>query len=140
MVGLADGRTIVLSEGADDDPREREALLYVGDPAEPGPEPIRFLYDSDGRGPVSDAAPLPDGRILLVHRRLGFDPVFTTILSVADPADIEKDATLRSRTIGRVPVPLAENYVGAAGSVDGGRGRKDVVEGKNGSVGVDLGG
>src|SRR3546814_6810451 len=82
MVRLADGRTIVLSEGADDDPRGREALLYVGDPAEPGPEPIRFLYDSDGRGPVSDAAPLPDGRILLVHRRLGFDPVFTTILSV----------------------------------------------------------
>lgn len=121
MVRLADGRTIVLSEGADDDPRGREALLYVGDPAEPGPEPIRFLYDSDGRGPVSDAAPLPDGRILLVHRRLGFDPVFTTILSVADPADIEKDATLRSRTIGRVPVPLAENYEGAAVSVEGGR-------------------
>src|SRR3546814_21011358 len=54
MVRLADGRTIVLSEGADDDPRGREALLYVGDPAEPGPEPIRFLYDSDGRGPVSE--------------------------------------------------------------------------------------
>ena len=120
MVRLADGRTIVLSEGADDDPRGREALLYVGDPAEPGPEPIRFLYDSDGRGPVSDAAPLPDGRILLVHRRLGFDPVFTTILSVADPADIGKDAILRSRTIGRVPRPLAENYEGAAVSVENG--------------------
>src|SRR3546814_19118940 len=83
MVRLADGRTIVLSEDADDDPRGREALLYTGDPAEPGPAPIRFFYASDGRGAVSDAAPLPDGRILLVHRRLGFDPVFTTTLSVA---------------------------------------------------------
>src|SRR3546814_10899537 len=98
-----------------------EALLYTGDPAEPGPAPIRFFYASDGRGAVSDAAPLPDGRILLVHRRLGFDPVFTTTLSVADPADIGKDAVLRARTIGRVPVPLAEHYEGAAVSVEGGR-------------------
>ncbi|MFC3784761.1 hypothetical protein GGR90_003129 [Sphingopyxis italica] len=120
MVRLTDGRTLVLSEDADDDPRGREALLYIGDPAEPGPAPTRFFYASDGRGAVSDAASLPDGRILLVHRRLGFDPVFTTILSVADPADIGKDAILRSRTIGRVPRPLAENYEGAAVSVENG--------------------
>src|SRR3546814_13516977 len=100
MVRLADGRTIVLSEGADDDPRGREALLYVGDPAEPGPEPIRFLYDLDGRGPVSDAAPLPDGRILLVPRRPGFDPVFTTILQVADPPH-HTDARLVGKEGGR---------------------------------------
>lgn len=121
MVRLADGRTLVFSEDADDDRRGREGLLYAGDPAAPGPAPIRFFYDSDRRGPVSDAAPLPDGRILLVHRRLGFDPVFTTILSVVDPADIGKDAVVRPRTIGRVPAPLAENYEGAAVSVEGGR-------------------
>src|SRR3546814_7384672 len=112
---------MVLREDAHVVPRGRESLLYPGVPAEPGPAPIRFCYASDGRVAVSDAAPLPDGRILLVHRRLGFDPVFTTILSVADPADIGKDAVLRSRTIGRVPVPLAENYEGAAVSVEGGR-------------------
>lgn len=121
MARLADGGTVVFSEDADDDPRGREALLYTGDPAKPGPAPIRFFYASDGRGAVSDAAPLPDGRILLVHRRLGFDPVFTTILSVADPADIGKDVILRSRTIGRVPRPLAENYEGATVSVEDGR-------------------
>ncbi|QCB53369.1 esterase-like activity of phytase family protein [Sphingopyxis sp. PAMC25046] len=117
MVRLGDGRTVVFSEEA----RRREGLLYSGDPAAPGPPPLRFFYDSDGRGPVSDAAPLPDGRILLVHRRLGFDPVFTTILSIADPADIKADAVVRSRTIGRVPPRLAENYEGAAVSVEGGR-------------------
>src|SRR3546814_20088757 len=31
------------------------------------------------------------------------------------------DLVLRARTIGRVPVPLAENYEGAAVSVEGGR-------------------
>lgn len=121
MVRLADERTVVFSEDADDDARGREALVYAGDPAEPGPAPIRFFYDSRGKGLVSDAAALPDGRILLVHRRLGFDPVFTTIVAIVDPADIAKDAVVRSRTIGRVPTPLAENYEGAAISVEAGR-------------------
>ncbi|SEH14678.1 hypothetical protein SAMN05428974_1246 [Sphingopyxis sp. YR583] len=121
MARLADGRTVVFSEDADDDPRGREALIYTGDPAAPGPAPVRFFYDSGGRGLISDAAALPDGRILLVHRRLGFDPVFTTIIAIVDPADIKKDAVVRSRTIGRVPRPLAENYEGAAISVEKGR-------------------
>lgn len=121
MVRLADGRTIILSEGSDADPRGNEALVYAGDPAAPGPAPIRFFYDSGNRGRVSDAAALPDGRILIVHRRLGFDPVFTTVIAIADPADIKKDAVVRSRTIGRVPAPLAENYEGAAVTVEQGR-------------------
>lgn len=121
MARLADGRTVVFSEGADHDPRGREALLYAGDPAAAGPAPIRFFYDSRGKGLVSDAAALPDGRILLVHRRLGFDPVFTTIIAIVDPADIGKDAVVHSQTIGRVPLPLAENYEGAAISVEQGR-------------------
>lgn len=121
MVRLADGRTVVFSEGADADPRGRAALIYSGDPAAPGPEPIRFFYDPAGRGLVSDAAALPDGRILIVHRRLGFNPVFTTVIAIVDPADIKKDAVVRSRTIGSVPAPLAENYEGAAISVERGR-------------------
>jgi hypothetical protein len=121
MARLADGRTVIFSENADDDPRGREALIYTGDPAVPGPAPIRFFYDSAGRGLVSDAAALPDGRVLLVHRRLGFGPAFTTTIAIVDPADIEKDAVVRSRTIGRVPRPLAENYEGAAISVEEGR-------------------
>lgn len=121
MVRLADGRTVVFSEDADDDPRGRAALVFAGDPAAPGPAPIRFFYDSRGKGLVSDAAALPDGRILLVHRRLGFDPVFATIIAIVDPADIARDAVVRSQTIGRVARPLAENYEGAAISVEQGR-------------------
>lgn len=121
MARLADGRTVIFSEDADDDPRGREALLYVGDPAAPGPAPIRFFYDSRGKGLVSDAAALPDGRILLVHRRLGFDPIFTTIVAIVDPAEIGQDAVVGSQTIGRVPRPVAENYEGAAISVERGR-------------------
>ncbi|MBJ7439023.1 MAG: esterase-like activity of phytase family protein [Sphingopyxis sp.] len=121
MARLPDGRTVVFSEDADEDPRGRKALIYFGDPAAPGPLPIHFFYDSRGKGLVSDAAALPDGRILLVHRRLGFDPVFTTIIGIVDPADIANDAVVRSQTIGRVPRSLAENYEGAAVTVENGR-------------------
>jgi hypothetical protein len=121
MVRLADGRTILFAEAADGDPRGSEGLVYDDDPAAPGAPPVRFFYDAQGKGLVSDAAPLPDGRILLVHRRLGFDPVFTTVLGIVDPAGIGKDRIVRSRAIGRIPKPLADNYEGAAISVEGGR-------------------
>lgn len=121
MARLTDGRTVIFSEDADDDPRGREALLFSDDPAVPGKPPVRFFYDARGKGLVSDAATLPDGRILLVHRRLGFDPIFTTIIAIVDPADIGPDAVVHSRTIGRVARPLAENYEGAAVAVEDGR-------------------
>lgn len=121
MVRLADGRTIIFSEDADDDPRGREALVFTGDPSVAGTKAIRFFYDSDGKGLVSDAAPLPDGRILLVHRRMGFRSVFTTVLAIVDPADIGPGRVVRSQWLARVPLPLAENYEGAAVEVRKGR-------------------
>lgn len=121
MVRLADGRFLIFSEDADDDPRGREALLYGGDPTRPGKPPLRFFYDSEGKGLVSDAAPLPDGGVLLVHRRLGLSPVFTTILAVVDPAKIRAGGVIRSQRIGRVPDALAENYEGAAVVTEKGR-------------------
>lgn len=121
MTRLADGRMVVFSEDADDDPRGREALIFTGDPAVPGSGVQRFHYDAGGKGLVSDAVPLPDGRLLLVHRRLGFAPVFTTILALVDPADIRPGATVRSRAIGQVPRPLADNYEGAAITIERGR-------------------
>ncbi len=121
MARLADARTVIFSEKAAADPRGTEALLYRGDPAVRGEAPLRFFYDAQGKGLVSDAATLPDGRILIVHRRVGFNPVFTTIIAIADPAEIQPDGVLRSRAIGRVPLALAENFEGAAVAVVRGR-------------------
>ncbi len=121
MARLSDGRTIIFSEDADDDPRGREGLVYAGDPAVPETAAFRFYYDSGGKGQISDAAALPDGRILLIHRRVGFDPVFTTTVALVDPADIREGGVVTSRAIGRVPDALAENYEGAAIGVEAGR-------------------
>lgn len=121
MVRLGDGRWLIFSENADRGPLGREALLYRGDPAVPGTPWKRFFYDSQGRGLVSDAAVLPDGRVLLLHRRLGVRPIFTTIVAIADPADIVPGGILKARTIGQVPKALADNFEGATVSTEGGR-------------------
>lgn len=121
MARLPDGRMLVFSEGADEDDRGTEALLFAGDPARPGEQGLRFFYDAEGKGAVSDAAPLPDGRVLLVHRSLGVSPLFTTVLAIVDPAAIGKDRVVRSVTLGAVPEVLRENYEGAAVSVEDGR-------------------
>lgn len=121
MVRLADGRTILFCEAPGKNARGSEALVFAGDPVTADSPPVRFFYDAEGKGSVSDAALLPDGRILLVHRRLGADPVFTTILGVLDPANIGPDRLVRSREIGRVPKRLADNFEGAAVEVRDGR-------------------
>lgn len=121
MVRLKDGRTILFSEGEDRNDYGTEGLVYTDDPAVPGKPPLLFYYDAAGKGQVSDAAPLPDGRILLVHRKLGLDPLFTTTLAIVDPADIRKEAVVQAVTIGQVPEPLRENYEGAAVTVEQGK-------------------
>src|SRR3546814_20322994 len=65
--------------------------------------PRRFFYDRQGKGDLSDAAVLPDGRVLLIHRKLGIAPIFTTIAALLDPDDIRADRAVRSVEIGRVP-------------------------------------
>lgn len=121
MVRLKDGRWLVFSEDAGRGSRGREALLYHGDPSVPGTRVDRFFYDSRGAGLVSDAAVLPDGRLLLLHRRLGIAPLFTSIVALADPADIAPGHTLTAEAIGRVPTALSDNFEGAAVTVEGGR-------------------
>ncbi|WP_428631272.1 esterase-like activity of phytase family protein [Sphingopyxis sp.] len=121
MARISDGRIIIFAEGGRDDPFQNHGVMLAGLPGISKQPSARFFYDSQGKGAVSDAAPLPDGRILLVHRKTGWNPVFTTIIAVVDPADIGKDAVVESQTIGRVPRPLAENYEGAAVTVEQGR-------------------
>src|SRR3546814_87502 len=94
LTRLADGRTLVFSESADHDPRGGEALLYPGDPVADDRPPLRFFYDRQDKGELSDAAILPDGRVLLIHRKLGIAPFFTTIVALLDPPDIRADGEL----------------------------------------------
>ena len=95
LVRLSDGRFLVVRESAHGwFGLTHQALLFAGDPIAPGtPAPLAFEYDGPrGYDPV-DMAQLPDGRILVLLRKLAFPfpPVFRSALAIADPREIAAD-------------------------------------------------
>jgi len=82
MVRLADGRFLVFAEGNGGD---SEVLLFAGDPALPGTESRRLRYRPPEGFRITDAARLPDGRLLLLNRNVGLFEGFTARLAVAAP-------------------------------------------------------
>ncbi len=117
IVRLSDGRFVVLAEGslgwfAADFP----ALIFPGDPVErASPASFRFR-PPEGYRPV-DATLLPDGRVLILLRRVivGLPPRFEAKLVVADPAEIRPGERWSGREIAHLaePVPM-DNYEGLA--------------------------
>jgi hypothetical protein len=80
MVRLADGRFLVFAEGEGGD---SEALLFAGDPAVPGTPALRLRYRPPAGYRITDAAVLPDGRLILLNRNVGLFEGFTARLTVA---------------------------------------------------------
>jgi len=117
IVRLADGRFVVLSEGSPGwFAADLPALLFPGDPVEGAkPAPFRFR-PPEGYRPV-DAALLPDGRVLILLRRMifGLPPGFEGRLVLADPAEIRAGERWSGRSIAHLaePVPM-DNYEGLA--------------------------
>ncbi len=87
---LSDGRFIVLRETGDPlHSTRRTALLFARDPIEDD-RAIEFFLEPPAGFDPTDAAVLPDGRVLILLRSLtlaGFPP-FASRLVVADPAEI----------------------------------------------------
>src|SRR5207237_10825821 len=67
---LADGRFLVIEEGWDDAVPCTAAIPFAGDPARPGTPWLRLNYQRPADYRATDAAPLPDGRIIILNRGL----------------------------------------------------------------------
>jgi hypothetical protein len=80
MVRLADGRFLVFAEG---DGGDSEAVLFAGDPAVWGTPALRLRYRPPDGYRVTDAALLPDGRLILLNRKVALFEGFTARLTVA---------------------------------------------------------
>ena len=121
MVRLRDGSFIVLSEGrAEWWGGDFPALLYSSDPVE-GAVPEKFAFAApEGFRPV-DMAQLPDGRVLVLVRRLniGLPPSFDVSVMLADPAEIRDAIGLKKPWSGTVLGTISgsdvqDNYEGLA--------------------------
>jgi hypothetical protein len=80
MVRLADGRFLIFNEGKGGD---SEALLFEGDPSAAGTPALRLRYRPPAGFRITDAGLLPDGRLVLLHRRVGLFEGFTARLTLA---------------------------------------------------------
>jgi len=108
MARLSDGRFILFRETGG-------GLLFPGDPLAGGAsEP--FAFDPPGGFQPSDAALLPDGRLLILLRRLELKfPPFDAMLVLADPTGLEAGGTLEMEPLANlVPGLPRENYEGLA--------------------------
>ncbi|HEX8512427.1 MAG TPA: esterase-like activity of phytase family protein [Allosphingosinicella sp.] len=80
MVRLKDGRFLVFAEGEGGD---SEAVLFSGDPAREATPALRLRYRPPEGYRLTDAAVLPDGRLLLLNRTVGLLAGFTARLTLA---------------------------------------------------------
>lgn len=119
MARLADGRFILFEEGrANGQPKD--GLIFAGDPTSGGPPPERFRYKPAPGFRVVDAAELPDGRLLVLERKLGLPS--TARLTMLPAGAIRPGALLSGRLIAAfVPPLLADNFEAVAVAREDGR-------------------
>ena len=100
MLRLPDGRFLVISEGRGG---VSAAALFLGDPAQPGTKSIGLRYRPPAGYRITDAALLPDGRMLLLHRRVAWLEGLSAKLAIAPVPAAREGAVIEPREIGEVP-------------------------------------
>lgn len=125
MALMPDGHFLVIGETArppgPGHRAERQVLRFKGDPAVEGKlaEQLRFL-PPDGYDP-SDAAPLPDGRLLVLVRKFSLRTLFTVKVELVDPRGAKAGDLLRGTEIADFSAPvLHDNFEGLAVVREGG--------------------
>jgi Esterase-like activity of phytase len=118
MVRLTDGRFIVLCECTTGwfQGGHHPAFLFTGDPSEGATGRRLTFLGIDGYSPT-DMAQLPDGRVLVLVRRLRWPmPArFAVKVLLADPAEIATDGTWQASEVADISAPWpVDNYEGLA--------------------------
>jgi hypothetical protein len=112
MARLPDGRFVLLAEDSRDG--AYPAYLYSGDPVAKETTRIEFRYRPPLGFKATDATPLPDGRLLVLNRRISFPNGFAAKLGILDPASIARGKIVSGKTIATLASPLlVDNMEGA---------------------------
>ena len=115
MARLPDGRFLILGElrekGRD---RTFPILLFPDDPLS-GAEPVQAHLAMPGDYKPVGAAPLPDGRVLVLGRDLRLPFRFFSLITVIDPRAIRPAALVRAKPVAAIRGgALSDNYEGIA--------------------------
>jgi hypothetical protein len=122
LVRMSDGRFVILSENAVMADGVKQALLFPGDPTDPRNVPIAFGYRPPPGYLASDAAQLPDGRLIVLNRHFTMMDGFWAALTIIDPRAIRPGAIVTGEPIAEFRRPLnIDNMEGISVIREGGR-------------------
>lgn len=117
---LVDGRFMLFAEGSADE--TIPAILYSGDPLEPGSTRTEFRYQPPSGYKPTDATPLPDGRLLVLHRRIAIPNGFSAKIGIVDVAAINRGVVVTPQIIASLAAPLlVDNLEGITTTQEAGR-------------------
>ena len=123
IVRLADGRFLIFAEFGSGSDALPELLIADRDPTAPEAVYTRMLYKApEHHFSPTDAAQLPDGRLLVLNRRFEPPAYFSARLSLLDPIPAQASGILSGKTIAKFGRPgLTSNFEGVAVSNEGAR-------------------
>lgn len=123
LVRLADGRFLIFAERAQGSDALPELVIADRDPTAPDVHYSRALYMApEHHFSPTDAAQLPDGRLLVINRRFEPPAYFSARLSLVDPIPANANGIISGKTIAKFGRPgLTSNFEGVAVSNEGGR-------------------
>ena len=107
LIRFDDGRFLVFSEAGNGPGSSREVLLFSNDPSEADTEaPVRLGYRPPAGHRITDAALLPDGRLLVLNRDFSLVRGVSVIISLVDISELEPDTILVGEEVARLVPPL----------------------------------
>ncbi len=119
MVRLPDGRLVIIAEGGKGG--ARTVLIFARDIDWRRPLGQARYFPPAGTSP-SDAALLPDGRIVIVNRRFSPFDLFTSVVTTIEARDVVPGAKLAGTPIARFAPPLlSDNFEGLSVTVEDGK-------------------
>lgn len=121
MLRLPDGRFLIFSEGYPVAEGVSEVLLFGDDPAAGSTKITSLGYKGPKSYRITDAALLPDGRVLFVNRRVALSG-FTAKLTVGTLPELKAGAILTGHEVaGLRPPAIADNMEAISVTQEGGR-------------------
>ena len=99
MLRLSDGRFLVFAEGPAAGDGTTPVLLFEGDPALSATRAVPLRYRAPAGYRPTDAAALPDGRLIILNRDVNFVGSFSARVTLADAAVLRPGALIEGREI-----------------------------------------
>jgi hypothetical protein len=121
MLRLPDGRFLVFSEGNPKDTTS-DVLLFNDDPANPKAVAIRLRYRPPEGYRITDAALLPDGRMLFLNRRFAWFEGLSAKVGITRLPKLAEGMELSGTAIADLRAPVAvDNMEALSVTREGGR-------------------